>query len=77
MDYDDDKIDEIILALLGVFEFEGGRAWKRFDFDAMDRLHASGMISQPKGRAESVRLTEAGLERARALAVRYFAKKSP
>ncbi len=62
MDYDDDKIDEVVLALLGVFEFEGGRVWKRFDFDAMDRLHAGGMISEPKGRAESVLLTQAGLD---------------
>ena len=76
MDYDEDKIDEVILALLGVFEFQGGRVWKRFDFDAMDRLHASGMISEPKGRAESVYLTDAGLERARAVAARYFGKTS-
>ncbi len=72
MNYDEDKIDEVILALLGVFEFEDGRVWKRYDFDAMDRLHERGMISQPKGRTESVHLTPAGLERARALAERYF-----
>ena len=76
MHYDQDKIDETILALLGAFEFEGGRVWKRFDFDAMDRLHASGMINQPKGRAESVYLTEAGMQQAKALAARYFGKGS-
>jgi hypothetical protein len=74
MDYDQDKIDEAVLALLGAFEFQGGRVWKRFDFETMDRLHERGMISEPKGRAESVYLTEAGIERAKALAARYFAK---
>lgn len=76
MHYDQDKIDEAILALLGALEFEGGRAWKRLDFDAMDRLHASGMISQPRGRAESVYLTQAGMQQAKALAAKYFGKGS-
>jgi hypothetical protein len=42
MEYDTDKIDEAVLALLyltlhDVNEF-GGRAWKGHDFRAMDRL---------------------------------------
>ncbi len=74
MDYDQDRIDEVILALLAALEFDNGRAWKRLDFDAMDRLHASGLISQPKGRAESVYLTEEGMRQGKALAARYFGK---
>jgi hypothetical protein len=33
--YDDQKIEDAVLALLGVFEFDNGRAWKRYDFDSM------------------------------------------
>jgi hypothetical protein len=32
------KIEEAVLALLGAFEFENGRIWKRFDFDVMQSL---------------------------------------
>jgi len=74
MEYDIEKIDEVILALLGAFEFDNGRVWKRLNFGAMDRLHANGLISDPRGRAESVYLTETGLQRAKALASRYFAR---
>jgi len=74
MEYDMDKIDEAILALLGALEFDNGRVWKRLNFDAMDRLHANGLISDPKGRAESVYLTETGMRQAKALASKYFAK---
>jgi hypothetical protein len=38
MEYDDKKISEMVLALLGVFEFEHGRVWKRIDFVVMDEL---------------------------------------
>ena len=38
MKYDTAKVEEIVLALLGVFEFEKGRVWKRFDFDVMDSM---------------------------------------
>ena len=74
MDYDKDKIDEAILALLGALEFDNGRVWKRLNFGAMDRLHENGFISDPKGKAESVYLTETGMRQAKALASRYFAK---
>ncbi len=73
MKYDIEKIDEAILALLGALEFDNGRVWKRLNFDAMDRLHANGLIGEPRGRAESVYRTETGLQRAKVLASRYFA----
>lgn len=34
--YDEKKVAEMVLALLGVFEFENGRVWKRIDFAVMD-----------------------------------------
>ena len=70
--YDDQKIEDAVLALLGVFAFDNGRAWKRYDFDVMNTLHARGMISDPRGRAESVHLTEEGMQRAKALAQQWF-----
>ena len=43
MDYDKDKVDEAVLALLYLTLHEvnqfGGRAWKSHDWDALDRLH--------------------------------------
>jgi len=76
MDYDQDKVDEMVLALMcltihDVDEY-GARAWKSFDWDAMDRLHALGYIADPKNKAKSVVPSAEGLERARTLFERYF-----
>ena len=73
----DDRIDEAVLALLylGICERDpmtGVRAWKSFDWDAMDRLHRKGLISNPVGKAKSVKFTEAGLHRAEAAFRRLF-----
>ena len=70
--HDPKKIEEAVLALLGAFEFENGWAWKRFDFDVMQPLADQGLISDPRGKSESVRLTLEGLARAKALADRFF-----
>lgn len=72
--YDDQKIEDAVLALLGAFEFENGRAWKRFDFDVMRALAAKGLITDPRGPAESVYLTPEGLARAKALAQQCFGR---
>ena len=74
MEYDEERIEEVVLALLGVFEFENGRAWKGYDFAVMDALHAKGCITEPRGRAKSVHLTDEGMLRAKQLADRYFGK---
>ena len=39
MDYDKDKVDEMVLALLFLPLHDGGRAWKGHDWDALGRLH--------------------------------------
>lgn len=62
MDYDPDKVDEAILALLYLTLHDGARAWKPFDWEAMNRLHEKGYISDPVGKAKSVVLTEEGLK---------------
>lgn len=61
MQLDNDRIDDAVLALLSLGRHEGNRAWKSFDWDAMDRLHRKGFISNPVGKAKSVVLTEEGL----------------
>jgi hypothetical protein len=60
MDYDQDKVDEMVLALLWLTPAGDGRAWKGHDWDALDRLHAKGYISDPKSKAKSVVLSEEG-----------------
>ena len=76
MSYDQSKIEDAVLALLAAFSFEGGRAWKGFDFDVMDRLHALGFIDNPWGKAKSVLLTPEGLERGNESAKRQFGQSS-
>ena len=75
MQYDQAKVEDALLALLGVFEFESGRVWKRYDFAVMDALHAKGFITDPHGHRESVYLTEQGMQLAKELAARYFGPK--
>jgi Domain of unknown function (DUF6429) len=74
MEYDEDKVDEMVLALLFLTLHDGYRAWKGHDWDAMDRLHKKGMIDNPVGKAKSVVLTEQGLRRSEELFTKHFAK---
>ena len=72
-----DRIDEAVLALLhlNIFErspFGGASAWKSLNWDAMDRLHECGFISDPVTKAKSVQLTDEGLARAEAACNRLF-----
>ena len=76
MDYDKDKVDDMVLALLWLTTFTDRfekRAWKSNDWDAMDRLYAKGYICDPKSKARSVSWTEEGLRRSQELFERYFA----
>jgi Domain of unknown function (DUF6429) len=75
MELDTNKIDEAVLALLYLGLHDGARAWKGFDWDAMDRLHQRGYINNPHGKAKSVVFTEEGLERARSLLEELFGKR--
>ncbi|MCM2315934.1 MAG: DUF6429 family protein [Thermoanaerobaculia bacterium] len=75
MDWDEDKIDQAVLALLYFGLHEECRAWKGFDWGAMNRLHEKGLISDPVGKAKSVLLTEEGLAEARRLAELLFGNR--
>jgi hypothetical protein len=72
-----DKIDDAVLALLHLTSFrerkgELPRAWKGHDWEALNRLHAKGYISDPVGKAKSVVLSEEGALRAEELFVKLF-----
>ena len=72
MEYDREKVDEMVLALLWLTLGGDGRAWKSHDWDALNRLHERGYISDPKSKAKSVAMTEEGERRARELFARHF-----
>ncbi len=76
MDVDTNKIDEAVLALLFLGLHDDVRAWKTFDWAAMDRLHAKGLISNPVGKAKSVVFTENGLQQAELLFNKLFAAQA-
>ncbi len=62
MKSDTDAIDAAVLALLFLtLHDHRNRAWKSFDWNVLNRLHARGMIADPINIAKSVVLTEDGL----------------
>lgn len=77
MEIDDEKVDEVALALLRLTTFKdqsGLRAWKSHSWDVLDRLHQSGYISDPATKAKSVVLTQEGAKRSKQLFEKYFTK---
>lgn len=80
MDFDEKKIDEAVLAMLyltlhDVTE-DRGRAWKGLDWDALNRLHARNLISDPRSRAKSVYLTTEAIDTAKQASEKLFSLKS-
>jgi len=76
VDYDRDKLDEAVLALLYLNIWEegdwGARAWKGMPWEATDRLFEKGLIGDPKSKAKSVVLTEEGQRAAEEAFQRIF-----
>ena len=78
MEYDRDRVDEMILALLYLTSSHdqyATRAWKGLDWEAMDRLHKKGYISDPREKSPSVVLSEAGAKLSQELFFKCFAAK--
>ena len=79
MEYDENKVDDLTLALLHLVMHdqseEGARAWKGFDWDTMNRLHEKGLISDPKGKAKSVVISEEDYQKAEVLFWIHFGKR--
>lgn len=75
MEYNRDKVDEMVLALLYLTSSQdqyATRAWKGLDWETMDRLFEKGYISDPRGKGPSVDLTEAGARLSKELFFKYF-----
>jgi len=78
MGIDNEKVDEMTLALLYLTTFKdrtGLRAWKSHDWDVLNRLHESGYIDDPISKAKSVMLTEGGAELSKRLFEQHFMKE--
>ena len=67
MKVNNEKIDRTVLALLYLGLHDQTRAWKGFDWDAMNRLYEKGYIANPVNKSKSVVFTEAGLRQAERL----------
>ena len=75
MEIDTERVDAVVLALLLLGLHDGCRVWKSFDWDALDRLHRKGFISDPVSKAKSVVLTAAGQRAAERLFQEMFAAR--
>ena len=77
MEYDSDKVDDAVLALLYLTRFSdrfGAAAWKGHDWDALNRLHEQGYIGDPVNKNKSVGFTEEGRKRSEELFRKLFGK---
>lgn len=76
MKFDEDKVDDVTLALLWLNmskeRFGGARSWKGFDWETMNRLHEKGFIDNPVSKAKSVYVTEEGQKRSEQLFKEMF-----
>ena len=78
MEYDIDKVDEAVLALLILTVHQqdefGARAWKGHDWNALNRLHEKGLIRDPVSKAKSVVVTPEGLAKGHELFAKLFSR---
>lgn len=74
MNLDNGKIDEAVLGLLWLTLHDERRAWKGFDWDTLDRLHARDLIGDPRSKTKSVVLSDEGLQRAEEAFRKLFAR---
>lgn len=77
MEPDHDKIDDAILGLMWLTLHDQFRAWKGFDWDALDRLWKKGLIVDPKNKTKSVALTDEGLRRSEELFCKLYSRSGP
>ena len=74
MEYDKDKVDDMVLALLFLTSSRdqyGTRAWKGLDVTVLDRLYQRGYISDPQRKTPTLVLSEEGAKRSRELFAHY------
>ena len=73
MSYNRERASELILALMQLTLHEGARTWKSYDWEVMNDLFEGGFITDPRSKAKSVVLTEAGMDRSREMFAKHLA----
>ena len=74
MDVDEEKLEQVVLALLHMNSFkegDGRRAWKSLPWTILDSLHEKGYISDPANKNKSVWLTDEGAKLSEELFARF------
>ena len=74
MKINEDKIDEVALALFYLTIHDECRAWKQVDWQVTNRLFEKGLICNPVGKGKSVVLTDEGMKQSEALFEKLFTK---
>jgi hypothetical protein len=77
MEHDFDRIDDAVLGLLWPTLHDERRAWKGFDWGALNRLYQKGLIEDPANKAKSVVLSDEGLRRTAELFHALFTRPAP
>ena len=75
MEYDKEKVDEVVLALLYLTSSTdqyATRAWKGLNSEALDRLYAKGLIGDPRLKSPTVEISKEGAALAKELFAKYF-----
>ena len=73
MSYNRERAADLVLALMQLTMHEGVRTWKSYDWEVMNDLFERGYISDPRSKAKSVVLTEAGIERSAEMFAKHLA----
>jgi hypothetical protein len=74
MELDEGKIADAVLALLYLGLHDWTRAWKVFDWEALDRPAREGLIGNPRGKAKPLVFTKERLRRSKELFEAMFGK---
>jgi hypothetical protein len=79
MNYDTEKIDEVVLALMYLTSFsenENHRSWKGQDWETLDRLYEKGFIANPKSKSKSIAFSDDGFKKSESLFKKHFEIKN-
>jgi hypothetical protein len=75
MNYNKEKVDEMVLALLYLTSSHdqyGTKAWKGLHFESLDRLFKKGLISDPNSKTPTLILSKEAEKLSKELFFRYF-----
>ena len=75
MEIDQEKVDEAVIALLYLMLHDNYRAWKSFDWEALNRLYKKGLITDPVNKTKSIVFTDTGLQKSEELFKQMFTTK--